>query len=173
MCIKELSDVRGRKGRSPVNFVMLLIGSVCAWHLMALDQHKLFEAKNLEPRVEDEIELIIAPDCPEPLEALSEPIDFQATAYCEAGITRSGQPTAPGVAAADPTVLPLGSLVLVENESYRAVLRVLDTGRLVKGRIIDIFMTDYSDAIRFGRQPVKLTVIHYAGMPSGLTEDAD
>ncbi len=173
MWIKGLRDKHGRYGLSFANPVMLLIGLVCAWQLMAVDQHNLFQEKGLTSTEENSMELVVAPDCPAPLQVLTGPIDFEATAYCEAGITRSGAPTAPGVAAGDPSVLPLGSLVLVENDSYRAVLRVLDTGRLVKGRIIDVFMSDYDDAIQFGRQPVKLTVIHYGGMPSSLTEDAD
>ncbi len=173
MQMKELRDASGRYSVSIANPIMLLIGLVCAWQLMAVDQHNLFQEKDLTPAEEDSMELVVAPDCPAPLRVLSGPIDFEATAYCEAGITRSGAPTAPGVAAGDPSVLPLGSLVLVENDSYRAILRVLDTGRLVKGRIIDVYMSSYDDAIRFGRQNVKLSVIHYAGMPSPLTEDAD
>ena len=35
-------------------------------------------------------------------------LDFQATAYCESGTTKSGIPTSPGIVAADPRVLPLG-----------------------------------------------------------------
>ena len=173
MWMNELRDTSGRYGLSFANPVMLLIGLVCAWQLMAVDQHNLFQKEGLAAVEAESMEVVVAPDCPAPLQVLTGPIDFEATAYCEAGITRSGAPTAPGVAAGDPSVLPLGSLVLVENDSYRAILRVLDTGRLVKGRIIDIYMSSYDDAIQFGRQPVKLSVIHYAGMPSSITEDAD
>ncbi len=88
-------------------------------------------------------------------------MEFQATAYCESGITRSGVPAAPGLAAADPAVLPLGTLVQVEGARHRGIYRVMDTGRLVKGRIIDIYMSNLQQAINFGRQKVTVSVIRY------------
>ena len=94
-------------------------------------------------------------------------MEFQATAYCEKGITKSGVPAAPGLAAADPSVLPLGTLVQVEGARHRGIYRVMDTGRLVKGKIIDIYISDLQKAIRFGRQRVTVSVIRYgeAGRP--------
>ena len=91
----------------------------------------------------------------------SAPMEFEATAYCDVGITKSGVPVAPGIVAADPTVLPLGSLILLETTSYRGIYHVLDTGGLVKGRIIDIFMPGLEEAITFGRQKVRLVVLRY------------
>ena len=86
-------------------------------------------------------------------------IEFQATAYCEAGITKSGVAARPGLAAADTSVLPLGTLVHVEGRRHRGIYRVMDTGRLVKGRMIDIFVSDLQQAKNFGRQKVLITVI--------------
>ena len=86
-------------------------------------------------------------------------MEFQATAYCEPGITRSGVVARPGLAAADISVLPLGTLVHVEGKRHRGVYRIMDTGRLVKGRIIDIFISDLQQAREFGRQQVLVTVI--------------
>jgi 3D (Asp-Asp-Asp) domain-containing protein len=91
----------------------------------------------------------------------SAPLEFEATAYCDLGITKSGIPVAPGIVAADPTVLPLGSLILLETTSYRGIYHVLDTGGLVKGRIIDIFMPGLEEALTFGRQKVRLVVLRY------------
>jgi 3D (Asp-Asp-Asp) domain-containing protein len=88
-------------------------------------------------------------------------MEFQATAYCEKGITKSGVPAAPGVAAADLSVLPLGSLVQVEGLRHRGIYRVMDTGRLVKGKIIDIYMSDLQKAVEFGRQKVLVSIIRY------------
>jgi len=101
------------------------------------------------------------PESAELLTPCSEPVEFEATAYCDSGITKSGVQTSPGVAAADPSVLPLGSLIFLENSGYRGVFRILDTGRLVKGKIVDIYMTQYDDAVNFGRQPVKVMVLRY------------
>jgi 3D (Asp-Asp-Asp) domain-containing protein len=91
----------------------------------------------------------------------TEPVEFQATAYCESGITKSGVPAAPGLAAADLSILPLGSLVQVEGARHRGVYRIMDTGRLVKGRIIDIYISNLQQAIQFGRQRVHVSVLQY------------
>ncbi len=88
-------------------------------------------------------------------------LDFQATAYCESGTTKSGVPASPGVVAADPRVLPLGSVIHVDVPRYHGIYEVMDTGKLVKGRIIDIFIPDYDLATNFGRRRVKVTVLRY------------
>ncbi len=88
-------------------------------------------------------------------------LDFQATAYSESGTTKSGIPTSPGVVAADPAVLPLGSVIHVDVPCYRGVYEVMDTGRLVKGHIIDIYIPDYELAMEFGRRDVKVTILRY------------
>ena len=98
----------------------------------------------------------------------ADPLDFQATAYCEFGITKSGVVVSPGVVAADPKVLPLGSVVYVDVPKYRGVYQVMDTGRLIKGRRIDIYMRGYEQAIRFGRRPAKVTVLRYGYQGSWL-----
>ena len=76
------------------------------------------------------------------------------TAYCVSGITKSGVRTRPGIAAADPGVLPLGSVIRVEGLQgpYDGTYTVADTGGAVKGHIIDIYMKDCAAARRFGRQ---------------------
>jgi 3D (Asp-Asp-Asp) domain-containing protein len=85
--------------------------------------------------------------------------DFQATAYCLKGRTASGQHTRPGVIAADPRVLPLGTVVHVEAGRYTGTYTVLDTGGRIKGRKIDIYMPTYGEAVKFGRQRVRLRVL--------------
>jgi 3D (Asp-Asp-Asp) domain-containing protein len=94
----------------------------------------------------------------------SSPMEFEATAYCDSGITKSGIPVAPGIVAADPRVLPLGSLIKLETTEYTGVYRVLDTGGLVKGRIIDIYMPGLEEALNFGRRKVQIVVLRY-GLP--------
>ncbi len=88
-------------------------------------------------------------------------LEFEATAYCDTGITKSGAPTAPGIVAADPSILPLGSLIRLETTEYRGIYEVLDTGGLVKGAIIDIYMPDLEEALAFGRRKVRITVLRY------------
>jgi hypothetical protein len=43
---------------------------------------------------------------------------------------------------------------------------VADTGGLVRGRKIDIWMPSTGEAMRFGRRTVKLTVLTYGGRRS-------
>jgi 3D (Asp-Asp-Asp) domain-containing protein len=82
-----------------------------------------------------------------------------ATAYCQAGRTATGDRTRPGIVAADPRVLPLGTVVRIIGTEYRGSYKVLDVGSAVKGRTIDIFMPSCRDAKRFGRQRVHLEVL--------------
>lgn len=87
--------------------------------------------------------------------------NFKATAYCITGITKSGVPVAPGHVAADPKVIPLGSMIYVESPLMSGLYQVTDTGRLIKGKIIDIFMPSYNRSIEFGRRNVKVKVLRY------------
>lgn len=87
--------------------------------------------------------------------------NFKATAYCITGITKSGIPVAPGHVAADPRIIPLGSMIYVESPLMSGIYQVTDTGRLIKGKIIDIFMPSYRKSIEFGRRNVKVKVLRY------------
>ncbi len=87
--------------------------------------------------------------------------EFQATAYCVTGISKSGTPIAPGHVAADPKVIPLGSMIYVDSPLMGGIYQVLDTGRLVKGNIIDIFIPSYESCKEFGRRMVKVQVLRY------------
>jgi 3D (Asp-Asp-Asp) domain-containing protein len=86
---------------------------------------------------------------------------FSATAYCLSGITKSGTKTVPGLVSADPKVIPLGSMIYVETPFFSGVYQVLDTGELVKGKIIDIFVPSYERCVEFGRRIVKVKVLRY------------
>jgi 3D (Asp-Asp-Asp) domain-containing protein len=89
-------------------------------------------------------------------------MDFEATAYCDWGITKSGVPVEFGIVAADPAVIPLGSWIQVEcPPEHRGLYQVMDTGRLIKGKIIDIYLPTLEEAIQFGRQRVQMTVVTY------------
>ena len=87
--------------------------------------------------------------------------EFYATAYCVTGITKSGVPAAPGRVAADPKVIPLGSVIYVDSPLMGGIYQVLDTGELIKGKIIDIFIPSYESCREFGRRSVKVKVLRY------------
>lgn len=85
--------------------------------------------------------------------------DFHATAYCLKGRTATGETTQQGMIAADPKVLPLGTVVHIRAGNYTGTYRVTDTGSRIKGRIIDVYVPTYKEAKLFGRRPVKIKVI--------------
>ncbi len=89
-------------------------------------------------------------------------VGFTATAYCDSGITRSGMRTREGFIAADPDLLPLGSVVRLlaaGDGRYERVYTVMDTGGRVHGRRIDLYLRDCSEAKRFGVRQVRLELV--------------
>lgn len=88
---------------------------------------------------------------------------FRASAYAIRGRTRSGAKTEKGVLAADPRVLPLGTVVQVSAGKYTGVYTVHDTGGAIKGNRLDVWMPSTKEARRFGRRNVKLVVLRYPG----------
>ncbi len=94
------------------------------------------------------------------------PRSYEATAYSLRGITRSGTYVRRGIIAADPRVLPLGSVVHLKAGNYSGVYTVKDTGSAIKGKRIDLWVGSSREAFSFGRQSVKLTVLKYGGKSS-------
>ena len=84
-----------------------------------------------------------------------------ATAYCQNGTTASGEATRPGIVAADPRVLPMGTRLRINGlrQPDTVVYKVSDVGPAIKGREIDIYMPSCLEAIRFGRQRVQVRVL--------------
>lgn len=94
-----------------------------------------------------------------PDDDLGEQMTFQATAYALKGRTRSGTYVRRGVIAADPRVLPLGSVVQIKSGKYTGVYTVHDTGGKIKGNIVDVWVPDNREARQFGRRKIKLSVL--------------
>jgi 3D (Asp-Asp-Asp) domain-containing protein len=92
-------------------------------------------------------------------EASTPAVTFTATAYSLRGRTANGGAVRRGIIAADRRVLPLGTRVRLEAGSYSGEYVVADTGGAVRGRKIDIWVPQTSEAMRFGRRPVRLTVL--------------
>jgi 3D (Asp-Asp-Asp) domain-containing protein len=95
-------------------------------------------------------------------------LKFSATAYCKGSTTASGVAARRGVAAADPDLLPVGSVVQVDSSEprYDGIYTVMDTGPRVQGRHIDIYMWSCNEALQFGRQPVHLVVLRLGWNPA-------
>jgi 3D (Asp-Asp-Asp) domain-containing protein len=92
---------------------------------------------------------------------------FSATAYCKGQTTASGVNVRTGIAASDPQILPVGSVLNVAtgDQRYNGVYTVMDTGPKVQGRILDLYMWSCHEALRFGRKEVEVTVLRLGWDP--------
>jgi 3D (Asp-Asp-Asp) domain-containing protein len=92
---------------------------------------------------------------------------FEATAYCRGEVTASGLPPRTGIAAADPDVLPSGSVIQISKlgEKYDGIYAIMDTGPIVRGRLLDIYMWNCDEAVRFGRRSVQVFVLRLGWNP--------
>ena len=95
---------------------------------------------------------------------------FTATAYCKGEVTASGVWPRTGVAAADQTLLPVGSVIQVTDaQKYTGIYTIMDTGPMVQGRQIDIYMWSCTEALQFGRRSVEVTVLRLGWNPRTST----
>ena len=84
---------------------------------------------------------------------------FRATAYCLKGRTANGGGVRRGIVAADPRVLPLGTKIYLNAGAYSGIYTVTDTGGAIKGRILDIWVPNCGEAVRFGRRSISVSVL--------------
>jgi len=97
---------------------------------------------------------------------------FTATAYCRGTTTTSGVNVRNGIAAADPDLLPVGSVIQVDRlgDRYNGIYTVMDTGPAVQGRHIDIYMWSCDEArYEFGKRTAGLTVLRLGWNPRAST----
>lgn len=81
----------------------------------------------------------------------------RTTAYALVGTTRSGTWTKWGTVAVDPSVIPLGSRVMIEG--FDTVFVAEDTGGGIKGQWVDIWFPSYWEAVQYGVQYRRVTVL--------------
>ena len=90
---------------------------------------------------------------------------FEATAYYPGpnnyggGVgprTAIGMIAQRGVVAVDPSVIPLGTHLYIEGYGYAVAG---DTGGSIQGRRVDLCYNTYDEAIRFGRQSVRVFIL--------------
>ncbi|HEY7290271.1 MAG TPA: 3D domain-containing protein [Vicinamibacterales bacterium] len=106
--------------------------------------------------------------------AMPEPgarLAFSATAYCKGMTTTSGVAAQTGVAAADPELLPVGSVVELDGLplKYNGIYSILDTGPSVQGRQLDVYMWSCNEALEFGRRVAHITVLRLGWNPRATT----
>ncbi|HWJ24366.1 MAG TPA: hypothetical protein VNS52_18550 [Gemmatimonadaceae bacterium] len=84
---------------------------------------------------------------------VGERVPVQITYYCLQGTTRTDHPTREGIIAADPRVFPLHRHVeLFRHGKSLGRFLVDDTGDLVRGHIVDVWVPSCHDARRRGRR---------------------
>src|SRR5688500_4814198 len=100
-----------------------------------------------------------------------DPLRFTATAYCKGHTTQSGVAVRTGIAAADPDLLPVGSVIQIDNtlEAYKGIWTVMDTGPKVHGRHVDLYVWSCHEALAFGRRPVQVSVLRLGWSPRNST----
>jgi len=96
---------------------------------------------------------------------------FEVTAYCPCkkccgpkahGVTASGRHVSHNdsqFVAADTSVLPMHSKIVVPGYATNGVVPVLDRGGAIKGNKLDVFFPTHEEARRWGRQKLLVTVI--------------
>lgn len=86
---------------------------------------------------------------------------YLATAYNISGVTASGLYTQRHIVAADPDVLPLGSIIRIRGAGqYSGEYVVADTGAKIQGRHIDIYIPSLAACMKFGVKHVEVQVLH-------------
>jgi 3D (Asp-Asp-Asp) domain-containing protein len=161
----SICNLRSAIYNSPVLLAGSLFRKVLVTAVAAIVFAALYEATILDSR-------FAASDAGnDGLPAPGSRISFTATAYCKGFVTTAGVAVQSGVAAADPALLPIGSIVELDAAAgrYDGIYSVLDTGPAVQGREIDVYMWSCNEALRFGRQPVRLNVLRLGWNPRAVT----
>lgn len=106
---------------------------------------------------------------PVPLPAMAESgtyrierrMEMRSTAYCLRGNMRTGVRVRDGMAAGDPSVLPLGSVVRVSHPDGRpiGIFVIMDTGGAVRGNKIDLWFDSCREASDWGIRRVVAEVV--------------
>jgi 3D (Asp-Asp-Asp) domain-containing protein len=94
-------------------------------------------------------------------------LPFVASAYCKGETTASGVVQRSGIAAGDPDLLPVGSVIQVSSlgPRYDGVYTIMDTGPKVQGRHIDIYLWSCTEALKFGRRAAHVVVLRLGWNP--------
>lgn len=73
------------------------------------------------------------------------------------GITFTGTKARPGVAAVDPKVIPLGTVLFVPGYGYA---RAEDTGSAIRGNHIDLYFESRNEALKWGKKRMHVEIVH-------------
>jgi 3D (Asp-Asp-Asp) domain-containing protein len=92
---------------------------------------------------------------------------FIATAYCTGTVTATGARVRKGIVAADPDVLPMGSIIRLAglDRRYDGTYAVMDTGPKIQGRRVDMYVANCGEARRFGRRQARVSIVRRGADP--------
>jgi 3D (Asp-Asp-Asp) domain-containing protein/peptidoglycan hydrolase CwlO-like protein len=90
-----------------------------------------------------------------PLATSGRTITVSSTGYTLRGRTATGIPTARGVVAVDPSVIPLGTRMTIPGYGEAVAA---DTGGAVYGNTIDLWFPSAAEAMQWGRRTVTITL---------------
>jgi 3D (Asp-Asp-Asp) domain-containing protein len=100
---------------------------------------------------------------------------FVTTAYCQGQKTASGVGVTTGIVAADPKLLPVGSVVELDTlpgrggdnlpDKYRGIYTVMDTGPMITGKHVDVYLWNCNEALSFGKREAVVTVLRLGWHP--------
>lgn len=92
---------------------------------------------------------------------VSRTLQMRSTAYCLRGMMRTGVRVRDGMAAGDPSVLPLGSVVRVSHPDGRliGIFVIMDTGGAIRGNKIDLWFDSCREAEDWGIRSVVAEVL--------------
>ena len=97
-----------------------------------------------------------APAAPaQPIATSGATITVTTTGYTLRGRTTTGVRTTFGVVAVDPSVIPLGTRLLIPG--YGEAIAA-DTGGAIQGNVIDLWFPSTAEALRWGRRTVTITI---------------
>lgn len=101
-------------------------------------------------------------------------LKFITTAYCQGQTTASGVGVTTGIVAADKKLLPEGSVIEIDGvpgrpeslpDRYRGIYTVMDTGPMVTGKHIDLYLWSCTEALKFGKRDAIITVLRLGWHP--------
>jgi 3D (Asp-Asp-Asp) domain-containing protein len=149
--------ISGRFWRKTIVTAVAAIGFVSLYEVTALDSNYVARRLNLRESG--------------PLPSPGARLSYTATAYCKGLVTASGVAVQSGVAAADPELLPVGSVIEVGSlpQKYNGIYTVMDTGPAIHGRELDLYMWSCNEALQFGRKPIRLIVLRLGWNPRATT----
>lgn len=93
---------------------------------------------------------------PTPLAAGQRTLTVSSSGYALRGRTATGIPTAPGVVAVDPSVIPLGTRLSIPGYGTGVAA---DTGGAIQGNTIDLWFPTTAQALQWGRRTVTVTLL--------------